>query len=90
LFLIRLSGLIPGEDIAIKFIGKRLGEKISEEIFSKKEKLISTKEGKIFISKSSGFDISKLPFFLLKIEKLANSLDRDGIREEFKKIGVLK
>ena len=88
--MIRLSGLIPGEDIAIKFIGKRLGEKISEEIFSKKEKLISTKEGKIFISKSSGFDISKLPFFLLKIEKLANSLDRDGIREEFKKIGVLK
>lgn len=88
--MIRLSGLIPGEDIAIKFIGKRPGEKISEEIFSKKEKLISTKEGKIFISKSSGFDICKLPIFLQKIEKLANNLDKDGIREEFKRIGVLK
>lgn len=88
--MIRLSGFIPGKDIAIEFIGKRPGEKISEEIFSEKEKLSATKEGKIFISKSSGFDIRKLPIFLRKIEKLANSTGRDEIREEFKKIGVLK
>jgi len=87
--MIRLSGFIPGKDIAIEFIGKRPGEKISEEIFSEKEKLSATKEGKIFISKSSGFDIRKLPIFLRKVEKLANNNNRNGIREELKRMGVL-
>lgn len=88
--MIRLSGLIPGEDIAIEFVGKRAGEKITEEIFSENEKTVATIEGKIFISKSLGFNVKALPVFLRKIEKLADSASGDKIRKELKRIGVLK
>ena len=62
--LIRLSGRIPGKDIKIIFTGKRKGEKIHERLFNDQEKLQSTKEGKIFITKSLGFDTIKLPNIL--------------------------
>lgn len=87
--MIRLSGFIPDEDIKIKIVGKRIGEKLHESILNSKEKKTTTKEGKIFITQSLGFDISKLSKFLINIKKLVGNLDRDGIRRELKKIGVL-
>lgn len=47
--LIRLSGLEPYEDIEIKEIGLRPGEKLYEELLMKSEHLLTTENEKIFV-----------------------------------------
>ena len=44
---IRLSGLEPYEDIDIKFIGARAGEKMVEELHSPSEEVVATRHPKI-------------------------------------------
>ncbi|MCA9729653.1 MAG: polysaccharide biosynthesis protein, partial [Candidatus Eisenbacteria bacterium] len=46
--LIRLSGLRPGIDIAIRFVGLRPGEKLEEELLTDSEQTRVTKHAKIF------------------------------------------
>jgi FlaA1/EpsC-like NDP-sugar epimerase len=45
--MIKLSGLIPGQDIEIKFSGLRPGEKLYEELLDNQEDLIETHHEKI-------------------------------------------
>ncbi len=49
--MIRLSGLIPEEDIKIIFTGLRPGEKLYEELLNKEEKTLPTHHNKIKIAK---------------------------------------
>lgn len=46
--MIILAGLVPGQDIEIKYTGIRPGEKLYEELFLDMEKALSTKHPKIF------------------------------------------
>jgi FlaA1/EpsC-like NDP-sugar epimerase len=50
--MIRLSGLIPNQDIAIEFTGLRPGEKLYEELLNDLENNIPTHHEKIMIAKT--------------------------------------
>ncbi|NIR50227.1 polysaccharide biosynthesis protein [candidate division KSB1 bacterium] len=54
--LIEASGLTPGKDIEIKYIGLRPGEKLTEELFWKGENIMPTQNKKITRLKSNGFN----------------------------------
>jgi FlaA1/EpsC-like NDP-sugar epimerase len=51
--LIRLSGLQPGRDIEIQFVGTRPGEKLFEELSIDTEDARKTKHAKIFIGRDA-------------------------------------
>jgi FlaA1/EpsC-like NDP-sugar epimerase len=49
--MIRLSGMEPGKDIKIEYIGLRSGEKLYEELLSGKEEILPTYHEKIKVAK---------------------------------------
>lgn len=54
--MIRLSGLIPNQDIAIEFSGLRPGEKLYEELLNDSESTIPTHHEKIMVGKTREYD----------------------------------
>lgn len=46
--MIKLTGLVPGQDIEIAYTGVRPGEKLYEELFLDKERALPTKNPKIY------------------------------------------
>lgn len=77
--LITLSGLKPDQDIAIKFIGLRQGEKLAEEMFFETEKGLTTKHDKIHIVKPNDFDPYKLRLQVKELERLANTYQHERL-----------
>ncbi|MBI4101406.1 MAG: polysaccharide biosynthesis protein, partial [Candidatus Nealsonbacteria bacterium] len=82
--MIRLSGLEPDKDIPIVFTGIRPGEKLAEEIFNRKEEMLSTSNQKIFIAKLLPFPEE---FFRKELEVLKEVVYK-GNKETV--IGALK
>ena len=58
--MIRLSGLIPNQDIAIEFSGLRPGEKLHEELLNDKELTIPTHHEKIMVAKVREYSFEKI------------------------------
>jgi FlaA1/EpsC-like NDP-sugar epimerase len=80
--LIRLSGFLPDEDIEIKFIGLRPGEKMFEELLTEEERsrvLGDSGHEKIFIAKVEEVDGEKLERDIKELERLAKEMDAEGI-----------
>ena len=59
--MIRLRGLVPGEDIAIRYSGLRPGDKLFEELTRKGETLLPTRHDKIHIVEAPPASPDALP-----------------------------
>jgi len=87
--LIRLSGLEVGEDIEIKIVGLRPGEKMFEEILTEEERsgvLGDSGHEKIFIAKVEEVDGEKLEKDVKELERLAKEVDSEGIVRKLQEI----
>lgn len=84
--LIKLSGFDPDEDIKIKFIGLRPGEKLYEELLTAEEGMRKTTCDRIYIGKPGKVDQEKLFKDVEELWQLANVQDIEGILTKLKKL----
>ena len=86
-----LAGLIPGEDIEIKYTGLRPGEKLYEELLATKENTLPTENEKIYRAQVREYDyedictlMSPLIDLAIKVDKMGTVRMMKGIVPEFK------
>lgn len=77
--LITLSGLQPGKDISLEYVGLRPGEKLKEELLLNFERDKATKYEKIFIMQPESFDSKKIRKQVKILERLAITYDERKI-----------
>jgi FlaA1/EpsC-like NDP-sugar epimerase len=65
--MIRLAGLKPDEDIKIKIIGQRPGEKLFEDMFHEQEQLVPTRYEGILLAAPRTVDVAKINQILTDI-----------------------
>ena len=82
--MIRLSGLVPGEDIEIKFTGLRPGEKLYEELLIDDDNKKETANKRIFIGQPIKIDEAEFDEKMKELEKATFSED-ENIRQVVKK-----
>ena len=87
----RLAGLVPGEDIEIKYTGLRPGEKLYEELLATKENTLPTENEKIYRAQVREYDyedictvMSPLIDLAIKVDKMGTVRMMKGIVPEFK------
>jgi FlaA1/EpsC-like NDP-sugar epimerase len=73
--MIRLSGLVPGIDIEIKYTGLRPGEKLYEELLNDAENTLPTHHEKILIAKMRSAEVIELQESFDQLFSLAASPD---------------
>ena len=84
--MIKLSGLVVGEDIDIVVTGLRPGEKLYEELLMDEEGLSSTKNKKIFVAKPNKIDFEELKKDIEELLSYAVSEENEKLREKLKMI----
>ena len=77
--MIRLAGLIPDEDIEIRFIGLRRGEKLYEELISEGERIKPTYHDKIKIFQGDHTERQQIEAWLRELEVLLARRDEAAI-----------
>lgn len=82
--LIMLSGFKAEEDIDVKFIGLRPGEKMHEEMLLDAEHDKATKHDNIYIAQPNDFDSLKLRKNIKELERLAVLMAEDKIVKKIK------
>jgi FlaA1/EpsC-like NDP-sugar epimerase len=81
--MIRLSGLVPYEDIDIVFTGVRKGEKLFEELEITGEDLDKTNHPKIFIGKIAAYSNDEVERIVNSFRAAVIDLDEARVRQLF-------
>jgi FlaA1/EpsC-like NDP-sugar epimerase len=68
--LIRLSGLLPDQDIKIEYTGIRPGEKLFEEILTNEEGISATKHDRILVGKPMNVSWDELQLKLMELQQI--------------------
>ena len=76
--MIELAGLIPGEDIEIKYTGLRPGEKLYEELLATKENTLPTENEKIYRAQVREYDYEDISTLMTPLIDLAIKVDKMG------------
>ncbi|MDQ6959617.1 MAG: polysaccharide biosynthesis protein, partial [Mariprofundaceae bacterium] len=84
--MIRLSGFVPNEDIAIEFTGLRPGEKLYEELFHEAEHLSGTAHPKLMLAEARHADWPLLTDRLKQLRDACVRRDADLVRHTLKAI----
>ena len=79
--LIRLSGLVPEQDIPIHIIGRRPGEKIEEALFTESEGQDAARMGDFHVAPASEVRMDTLMSQLQRLQAAAHELDEAGVME---------
>ncbi len=82
--VIRLSGLIPGKEIKIKYIGLNKGEKLYEKLYEDLEERVSKDTDGYFLVKSKKNQFINIDNILINLEELCNSKDENLYDKLFK------
>ncbi len=84
--MIRLSGKVPGEDVEIKYIGLRPGEKLYEELFHEQEKLQPTSHEKILLAQHRKVDGELLNTSMADMKQACDHFDEACLMQQLQKL----
>lgn len=84
--MIKLAGFIPDQDIEIKIVGLRPGEKLYEELLNDNSKTLPTHHEKIMIAQEIQDEFEDLHADINELIGIANFFDNDDIVAKMKKI----
>ncbi|MBW2622363.1 MAG: polysaccharide biosynthesis protein [Deltaproteobacteria bacterium] len=84
--LIRLSGFEPERDIEIKFVGRRPGEKLYEELITEGEGIVRTEHDRIMVLNGKVNDNRRLLKQIKKLVESTASYDSELIKEQLLEI----
>ena len=78
--MIELSGYMPGDDIEIRFVGLRPGEKMFEELSHHKEQLTETGHPKIFRFISAPVPLPSLEEYFERLRPQLGTLEAADLK----------
>ena len=84
--LIRMAGLVPGQDIEIVYTGLREGEKLVEELFHNEEKLEKTLHDQISLAESRALNSDSVVNAVRLLTSNIQQSDTDGIEQIMKEL----